>query len=41
MTYNDPNQYPTPKELKKLAMCIILYIIIILLSNIFSKYGLN
>ncbi len=41
MTYNDPNQDPTPEEIKKLVICILLYVIIILLSNIFYKYGFN
>ena len=40
ITYNqDPN--PTPDEMKKFLMCVFLYIIIVLLSNIFYKYGFN
>ena len=39
--YNNQEPKPTPEELKKLTMCILLYIIIMILSNIFAKYGLN
>ena len=41
MTYNNKEEDPTPDEMKKLLMCVFLYIIIVLLSNIFSKYGFN
>lgn len=41
MTYNNQNENPTPDELRKLAFYILLYISVIILSNIFSKYGFN
>lgn len=41
MTYNNQEQNPTPDEIRKLIMCTILYIIIMLLSNIFYKHGFN